>query len=266
MAKETLDDFGSVLKIAREQRGMTLRDVSRITKISMTVLEALESNDIDRVPAGVFGRSFVRAYATEVGLDPNETVEAFLDAFPEKRPGESRQSAEKAASEHFASDRRVAEVGKRLLMVSIPVALLLVVFGVWRGSGSGEDARVEPIVEAPAPASPAAAFSPPPRVSSADAPAVAEVAAVGPLTIEIHPTAACWVLLIIDGEEVLARVVRQGEREVHEAREGIVLNVGDAGAFDFSINQQPGRSLGDAGQVVNGIVINRGNYRSFITR
>ncbi len=264
MAKESVDDFGSVLKIARERRGMTLRDVSRITKISMTVLEALESNDIARVPAGIFGRSFVRSYATEVGLDPTETVEAFLDAFPEKRPGESRQSAEKAASEHFASDRRVAEVGKRLLMVSIPVALLLVVFGVWRGSGSGEDPRVEPIVEAPAPASPAAAFSP--SVSSADAPAVAEVAAVGPLTIEIHPTAACWVLLIIDGEEVLARVVRPGEREVHEAREGIVLNVGDAGAFDFSINQQPGRSLGDPGQVVNGIEINRDNYRSFITR
>ena len=58
---------------------------------------------------------------------------------------------------------------------------------------------------------------------------------------------------------------RANEKSTRRARE-IVLNVGDAGAFDFSINQQPGRSLGDPGQVVNGVEINRDNYRSFITR
>ena len=41
-----------------------------------------------------------------------------------------------------------------------------------------------------------------------------------------------------------------GEQEVYEAENQIVLNVGDAGLFEFSINQEPGRSLGESGQVV----------------
>jgi cytoskeletal protein RodZ len=76
------DDFGSVLKEARERRGIGLRQIADDTKISVRALEALERNDISQLPGGIFSRAFVRAYATEIGLDPEETVESFLLHFP----------------------------------------------------------------------------------------------------------------------------------------------------------------------------------------
>src|SRR5437899_11057192 len=52
------------------------------TKISVSQLEALERNDISRLPGGIFSRAFVRSYAAEVGVDPEQTVRDFLSQFP----------------------------------------------------------------------------------------------------------------------------------------------------------------------------------------
>ncbi len=54
-----------------------------------------------------------------------------------------------------------------------------------------------------------------------------------------------------------------GERIAYEADDEIVLNVGDAGAFAFAINQQRGRSLGASGEVVT-VTITLQNYRGFV--
>jgi hypothetical protein len=69
------------------------------------------------------------------------------------------------------------------------------------------------------------------------------------MTIEVHPTAACWVSLTVDGEKVMDRVMQRGEREVRQVRDAVVIEVGDAGAFAFTIDGKPGKSLGDTGQV-----------------
>src|SRR6185369_9992514 len=58
-------DFGSRMRRLREQRGVSLRDIAERTKISVTTLEALERNDIARMPGGIFSRAIVRAYAHE---------------------------------------------------------------------------------------------------------------------------------------------------------------------------------------------------------
>jgi cytoskeletal protein RodZ len=75
-------DFGRSMKRMREERGVTLRQIADATKISVSALEALERNDISRLPGGLFSRAFVRSYATQVGLDPEQTVRDFLVQFP----------------------------------------------------------------------------------------------------------------------------------------------------------------------------------------
>ena len=76
-----MSDFGTALREARERRGITLRQIADHTKISIASLEALERSDASRLPGGIFARSFVRSFAAEVGLDPDATVDAFLDRF-----------------------------------------------------------------------------------------------------------------------------------------------------------------------------------------
>ena len=68
-AHKVTGDFGRKLREARERRGLSLRQIASATKISMLTLEALEKNDIARLPGGIFSRGVVRSYAVEVGLD-----------------------------------------------------------------------------------------------------------------------------------------------------------------------------------------------------
>src|ERR1700704_860191 len=76
-------DLGRKLREARERRGVSLRQIADRTKIAVSVLEGLERNDISRLPGGIFGRAFVRSFATEIGLDPETTIQEFIVQFPQ---------------------------------------------------------------------------------------------------------------------------------------------------------------------------------------
>lgn len=67
----------------RERRRITLASIAANTKISLHLLEGLERGSPSRWPSGIFRRSFVRAYAEAIGLDPDEIAGEFLERFPD---------------------------------------------------------------------------------------------------------------------------------------------------------------------------------------
>ncbi len=69
--------IGEQLRLAREERGIPLRDICDQTRISIHYLEAIEANDYKRLPGGVFNRSFIKAYARCVGYDEREAIEGY---------------------------------------------------------------------------------------------------------------------------------------------------------------------------------------------
>jgi cytoskeleton protein RodZ len=69
--------FGEQLRVAREARGITLREISEQTRISTRYLEAIESDDYKRLPGGIFNKSFIKAYAKYIGFDEKEALEAY---------------------------------------------------------------------------------------------------------------------------------------------------------------------------------------------
>ena len=69
--------LGPYLRAERERRDLTLRTISESTKVSLPLLEGLESDDISRWPGGIFRRAFVRTYAEAVGLDPDDVFRRF---------------------------------------------------------------------------------------------------------------------------------------------------------------------------------------------
>ena len=66
--------FGDRLRREREMRGVSLEEISTATRIGTRFLEALESEQWDRLPGGVFNRGFVRAVARFLGLDEEDLV------------------------------------------------------------------------------------------------------------------------------------------------------------------------------------------------
>jgi cytoskeletal protein RodZ len=71
------ESIGEQLRLARQERGIPLREISDQTRISVRYLEAIEANDYKRLPGGIFNRSFVRAYARCIGYDEKEAMEGY---------------------------------------------------------------------------------------------------------------------------------------------------------------------------------------------
>src|SRR5438876_6766678 len=141
-ADRTPGDFGSRLREARERRGITLRQIANATKISVAVLEALERNDISRLPGGIFGRAFVRSYAVEVGLDPEAIIQDFMTQFPHDSVTQGHPTSEQNEdNEAVESDRRMAGTFLSLVGISIPIAGAVVYFGM---TASRRGVREEP--------------------------------------------------------------------------------------------------------------------------
>src|SRR5262245_13838928 len=80
MAEEQLD-FGAELAQARERPGITIAELARRTKIGVDALKAIERCDVTALPGGLYTRGFLRAYAREVGLNPDEIVRRYREKF-----------------------------------------------------------------------------------------------------------------------------------------------------------------------------------------
>jgi cytoskeletal protein RodZ len=247
-----MSEFGAQLKQARESRGISLRQIATSTKISTVALEALERGDLSKLPGGIFSRAFVRAYAIEVGLDPEEISKQFL---VELGVHASQINDDEVHPEVTADDRAFLERQRRAglwLRVAVGVLVLLIIIVVtwWRmANGAGADAATSMVPPQPVVATPAA---PPPAtteplVTEASGPSAAEGQSA--LWIEVATSASCWVQVTTDGTVVPARVFAAGERQRFNATREIVLQVGNAGVVSWTVNGKPARALGAVGDV-----------------
>jgi cytoskeletal protein RodZ len=260
-----MPSFGENLRRERELRGISLPEIAQATKISVRFLQALESDRLDVLPGGIFRRSFVKAYADYVGLDPDRMVSEFLSAHSDT----SAKAAEPAAP---GAPRASRPLYRRLffgLIVAIATAS-----AIWMAHSH------QAVVAPPAPAAvlapslvfpqdhlvPSASAA---SVSSAPAPAAAVVAEPassvdGPLVLTLAAQESCWVGVEVDGHIALSRVLNSGETRTLKANEQIVLSVGDAGALAVRINDRPGLALGRRGEVRRNIVITKENLTSLV--
>ena len=69
-------------------------------------LEALERSDLSRLPGGIFTRAFIRAYAQEVGLDPDRTIQDFIAELPPEAATATAHSTAVEDGEKLESDRK----------------------------------------------------------------------------------------------------------------------------------------------------------------
>ncbi len=73
-----MGEFGEKFRKEREKKGISLDDVSNVTKISSRMLLAIEQEHFDQLPGGVFNKGFIRAYAKHLGMNDEEAVNGYL--------------------------------------------------------------------------------------------------------------------------------------------------------------------------------------------
>jgi cytoskeleton protein RodZ len=116
--------FGERLRRERELRGISLDEISAVTKIGTRLLRALEEGQLDLLPGGIFNKGYVRAYARHLGIDEEQAVADYLKAADETPP-DVRLIAHQNASAR--ADHISSSVFYRGSFPVIPVLILLVV-------------------------------------------------------------------------------------------------------------------------------------------
>ena len=102
---------------ARTMQGKSLREIANTTNIAPRILQALDRDDVSLLPSEIFGRGFVRAYAREVGIDPEPLVAELVARAHDAAP----------RSEPKAEDERASRVSDAILDVveASAIALML---------------------------------------------------------------------------------------------------------------------------------------------
>lgn len=262
-------DVGNTLRSARERRGLTIAQLSLTTKIPVHILQAIEENAFERVPRGIFARGFLRSYAKEVGLDPGDIVDMFLqqteEVLAEQAPGDADRDREEFEPAPIDADLRPATPGWSYLAI---IAALLVAFIA--ASRYGDDAATggdaaailagaDTAVTESTAGEVANTGGVQPVATSGDANAAGDVPLESStLRFVMEATEECWVEAIVDGRRVVYRLMQPGERATIESGQEIVLRVGDPGALTYSVNGRPGEPLGRAGVPVTVRFTNQG--------
>lgn len=255
-------DIGTKLRQARMNRGFSLADISQATKMPSHVLERIETGLFDQLPGGLFTRGYLRAFAREVGLDPEEIVSQYRAHFEPRSPED--EPLKLHSSSYQESERHTTGFA---LVITIAFAFLIYVYLAPRPAEAPTDIPIDAVVAA------VDVGTGPMREStvvtthadhlgarSTIAPAYAES-----LQIELRPQMECWVSATADGRPVIYRLMQGGERETIRAREEIVLRVGDAGALRYVVNGSDGRVLGAPGEPVT-IRITTDNAGTWLTK
>lgn len=69
---------GDFLKKTRQDKNMSLSEISKATRIGMNYLLAIEEENLSVFPARVYLKGFLRQYAKYLGLDPEKTALGYL--------------------------------------------------------------------------------------------------------------------------------------------------------------------------------------------
>jgi cytoskeletal protein RodZ len=119
--------LGEELKRERELREISLREISEATKISIRILEAIERNNFQALPGGIFNRNFLRAYAEFIGLDSENVVRKYHQQFDssEEHPAPTPGMAIPIQEGAVKKSSKTLPVVLMLILLVVAVAFLI---------------------------------------------------------------------------------------------------------------------------------------------
>ena len=238
-----MGSFGDRLQREREMRGITLEEIAEATKIGTRSLRALEEQDFDKLPGGIFNKGFVRAYARYLGLDEEQAVADYLTALNEAQAAGKTTRQEPGAND-VSQERdiflpEVEESGPMRLPLG-PIAVLVVVavllFSGWRyysRNGLPNLRRVRAAAQQPAP--PAAKPAAP---ADASRPGTTSAPAKDGFVVRVKAKEDSWISIVADGKQVISAVLPKESEKSVPAQQSVVLRLGKANGFDVFYNDK----------------------------
>ena len=281
--------LGEELKRLREDKRLSLREVSDATHIGSRFLQAIESDNYSILPGGIFNRGFVRSYARYVGLDEEQALVLYNQQL-EVQGGETPRSS--TPSWDGIDEEVSSPWGTIALIVIILLLLSAGVYTAYRWF-KGEDATSQiivgatpiptnsvaaspspdlsssplpstPIAQSPSPApttetSPAPTTSPSPAATTSPAPPL-----TGNLQVKIQiGENQCWLKIKSDANPAAEGTLNPGDVREFAASEKMILSFGNAVGITATLNGRPMKLPLTKG-VSSYVVLTKENYQTFL--
>jgi len=214
---------GEILKKRREELGRDLREISETLKIKHAYLKAIEEGDRNTLPAEVYVKGYINAYARALDLDPASLVNAYTDEFCPHAQETALPPVRKNAPKK-GPGVRYALIVSLLIAVTIIAAFSL--------------------------------FSVPEKRMDLVTPAAEEQKRPVPKTegtgydLEALATDTTWLLITIDKTDSREILMKPGDSVTWHAKSGFFLKIGNAGGIKLVLNGKEVGKLGEEGEVV----------------
>jgi cytoskeleton protein RodZ len=279
--------LGELFKREREKMGLSREQVVEVTRLRKHFVEALENEDWENLPSGVFVRGFITSYAQVVGVDEKRALELYEKSMPAKslapRPLVKRPKA-KIGPFFFLA----------FLLIGVAVLILWILypFSIYSPLQPEitppPEPRQEPSTatetEVPEPKKPEvetkiaeiteeAKVEPDQtdqkeqasEVASLEVETPAEPMVIAPKTTEPaseaeegearfvltgHVKARTWIRICVDQQEPKEYIFQPGSRPQWKGMDGFNVLIGNAAGVEFDFNEKRLENLGDLGRVV----------------
>ena len=268
---------GERLKKLRLEKGISLEEAHKKTKIHLNILKSIEGDSLSDINE-VYLKGFLKIYCNFLGADPKDyipdykgkptiikdaqTAEYVLDK-PAKSPSFFENATVRMSS--FRPTKKVKTVFV-LLLITMLLAIGLFNLGKIISSKralvhSTKEKRAPLVVEKRQNAQIQKEQQQPkvttvsPKIQLPKAPPQKETAALIKLIIRTREN--CWVSVKADGRVVFQRVLEKGRFENWQAKDKIEVSLGNAGVVELEVNGQPFSNLGRRGQARKNIVITK---------
>lgn len=234
--------LGETLRQARIDKGVSLADAARDTRIRRSYLEALEAEDFAALPPPVYTRGFLRTYAEYLGLN----AQAMVDLY---QPSVRREPTPtlRPAVPHLSLPRSVPV---RPVLYGIGGLAFVLLFGfAWNWYQDVQHTLREgdttlrrggtptPLgVRLPTPF-PIAIASPSPTATATPEPSPTPTPVIDGILVEFRTNARVYVEAAVDGKQVMAETVPENtSKSLPIAQDTVVMRVSNGTAVDVTVN------------------------------
>ena len=237
---------GRALAQARVESGLSVDEVSTVTRVRVPIVQAIEQDDFSRCGGDVYARGHIRSLARAVGLDPESLVEQYAAEHGTATPTV-------AVPPVYQAERRIKSEPRRPNWTAAMVAAIVAVIGfvgytAFSGGGGGGKPT------AGATATPTATRTTPTQTPQSNGvpkpppPTNSAIAAAPPGKVTVKVTAVggtSWIQATdSNGKQLYQDSLRKGQSMSWTDDKKIKLIIGNAGAVQLFVN---GKDLGDAG-------------------
>lgn len=232
-----------ILKQAREGRNLTLKDISKKTRISEKFLEKIESGVYDFAPEP-YVRAFIRSYARVVGLNPNDVIKEFENEIASLKPTTEKKETIKTQID------LASFISQNVLWIIGAIVTILVLIFVFIGVDSEEKKPIErkkfeTAVE---------------EISKVRSPENIErkvTFEIDSLDLRIISNDSVWFSVIIDSAQVKEFLMLPNSSLTLRAKNNFNFTIGNAGGIKFILNGYELEPVGRKGAVVRNYIIDR---------